>query len=182
MLTLVVSGMSVDDVKENHRLSQLVRKMQDAISTLRDEISDANSELAASRKLFDEQKQILLQELDRERSRRHRAEAALEKVSHRETTSRGTSTEAPPPSEPLEIKHLETPRKTEFDAFCDWLNFTARVREVDFQELFRSLGLDTVERVCANISEGDLLSSGVPPHKAKAVMQCVMECTIQYLQ
>jgi hypothetical protein len=178
--------MSSDDlVKENHRLSQLVRKMQDAISTLRDEITDANSELAASRKLFDEQKQILLQELDRERSKRFRVESLMARQTVKETLSRGTNTlatsDASTSSEQITTQRVEAPRRTEFEAFCDWVSFTARVRDVDFEELFRNLGFETVEDVCANVSQGDLIAAGISLQKSNLVMQCVMECTVQYL-
>lgn len=44
-----------------------VRRLEEAVQTLREELSDANEELLASRKLFDEQRGLLLRELDRER-------------------------------------------------------------------------------------------------------------------
>ena len=44
-----------------------VRRLEEAVHTLREELSDANEELLASRKLFDEQRCLLLRELDRER-------------------------------------------------------------------------------------------------------------------
>ncbi|CUF93370.1 Hypothetical protein, putative [Bodo saltans] len=181
--------MSNDDlVKENHRLSQLVRRMQDAVSTLRDEIADANSELAASRKLFDEQKQILLQELDRERLKRSRVESQLERQSSKETTSRGTNTiatsDASTSSNQIDqevVHRVVPPKRTEFAAFCDWIGFTARLRDVDIKDVFHNLGHLTVEDVCANVCESDLLSAGVSHQKSKVVMQCIMECTMQYL-
>lgn len=185
---------SDDLVKENHRLSQLVRKMQDAISTLRDEITDANAELVASRKLFDEQKQILLQELDRERAKRTRVERVLERSQKKDLVSCGTNTVSTSDAavatqscgqseeeNDARVLSVAPPNRTEFEAFCDWLSFTAKVRDVDFQELFRGIGLRTVEEVCANVTEYDLVEFGVSPQKAKVVMHCIMECTIQFL-
>lgn len=55
-------------LRENSRLAQQVHRLQSIVSTLRDEVSDANAEIGALRRLFDEQKQILLQEIERERS------------------------------------------------------------------------------------------------------------------
>lgn len=58
-----------DEIKrDNRRLASQVKRLQDVVAAMRDEIADANAEIVASRRLHDEQKALLLQELHRERS------------------------------------------------------------------------------------------------------------------
>lgn len=186
-------------VKENSRLTQLVRRMQDAVSTLREEVSDANAELAASRRLFDEQKQILLQELDRERLRRSQLESQVESLSmryQRKQVSVGTNT-IPTSDAAVETvdSHHRAPQgaittternssisqwRTPLEDFSDWLVRSVGCRE-DLHSIFLSMGARTVEEVCANITEGDLVSSGVALLKARAIMHLIMEQTMSLL-
>lgn len=63
--------------RENARLAQQVRRLQDVVQTMRDEIGDANAEIAASQRLFEEQKGLLLQELQRERAWREQLQRRL---------------------------------------------------------------------------------------------------------
>ena len=78
-------------LRENARLVQQTRKLQEVVASMRDEIADANAEIAASKRLAEEQKHILLLELQRERAQREALDKRLQTM-HVEQVSVGTNT------------------------------------------------------------------------------------------
>ena len=215
--------------RDNQRLAMQVRRLQDVVAAMRDEIADANAEIVASRRLHDEQKALLLQELHRERAWREQLQKVVKggpKISIgvntvtdvATTTTAETGTMAFDPSDDdiddegyyLEDRHgrsrsnswaaTRAPRRGARETmayqqmsaavgrervlqeFADSISRRTNYHDRDLYKLFKSLGATTVDEVCANISEQDLVGSGVPVLKARAMMHLIMEHTSTLLQ
>lgn len=182
--------MQNDLFAENARLSASLRKWQDAAVALRDEVEDANSEILALRRLFEEQKQMLIAELDRERNQRCELERELKLLRHsskKPVVSTGTNTpsttEVAVSTDEMSPHYLlvKPPVTDALQMFADALARNAGVLTIDLYQLFRDLGADSVEEICAHISEKDLLRAGVPLMKARAVMNLVAQKTREIL-
>jgi hypothetical protein len=186
--------------RENGRLAQQNLKLQEIIATLRDEIADANAEIAASRRLFEEQKLVLVQELDRERMWRESLARHIEQQKTRSssvsigcntdkisTLTSQTMTDLPKPLYTDRLRPITSipeamrrNRNRDFSAlqdFADWLSRSSNYHHRDLFSLFESLGATSVEEVCANITESDLVTFGVPLIKARIIMHLIMEQT-----
>ena len=193
-------------LRENSRLTQQLKRLQSIVSTLRDEVADANAEIAASRRLFDEQKQILIQEVERERSWREALAKQLSgsKVqkssvgtntmmdSHTSTVADATTMtpSTPTPKKALrEMQHsfnsfhsngTQTAirrRVSPLQDFSDWLCRGANYHSRDLCAMFEAMGATSVDEVCANVTEEDLVRSGIPLLKARSMMHLIMEQT-----
>lgn len=79
-------------VRENARLTSQVRRLQDVVSTMREEIADANAEVAALTRLHEEQHSLVLQELARERGLRQKLQAHITERANVQHASVGTGT------------------------------------------------------------------------------------------
>jgi hypothetical protein len=193
-------------IRENSRLSAQLKRLQSVVSTLRDEVADANAEIAASRRLFDEQKQILIQEIERERSWRESLAAQLsgskiQKISvgtntlmdsHTSTVADATTmtpTAAPSPKS-VRVSQREvqfhapsiqfTPsqrRASPLQDFSDWLSRGTNYHSRDLCAMFEAMGATSVDEVCANVTEEDLVRCGIPLLKARGMMHLIMEQT-----
>lgn len=64
--------------RENVRLVSQARRLQELVQAMREEISDANAEIAASKRLYEEQRQMFLHELQRERAQKERLAQAID--------------------------------------------------------------------------------------------------------
>ena len=185
-------------LRENSRLVQQLKRMQSIVSTLRDEVADANAEIAASRRLFDEQKQILIQEVERERSWRESLAKQVSGSSKSPKVSVGTNTmmdnhtstvadattmtptsPTPKKSRDLQLQARVSGRRrvSELQDFSDWLCRGANYHSRDLCALFEAMGASTPDEVCANVTEDDLVKSGIPLLKARSMMHLIMEQT-----
>jgi hypothetical protein len=193
--------------RENARLTAQLKRLQSVVSTLRDEVADANAEIAASRRLFDEQKEILMQEIERERAWResvvsHVSVNSVQKFSvgtntmmdsHTSTVADAAtmtpSVSSPPPSKQnaLSVKvnrssHSGSPialqrKMSPLQDFADWLSRGTNYRGRDLCAMFDAMGASSVDEVCANVTEEDLVRCGIPLLKARGMMHLIMEQT-----
>lgn len=79
-------------LRENARLVAQVRKLQDLVATMREEIADANSEVAALNRLHDEQLALTNETVVRERTLREQLQAHIAERASIRFASVGTNT------------------------------------------------------------------------------------------
>lgn len=189
-------------VREKAKLAQQVKQLQAVAGALRDEVADANAELAASHRLFEEQKAFLMQEIERERAWRealarqlHQSKSAKVSVgtmtvSESSTTTVAdacTNTGASTNSFPLMVGGPAPPLSSSFgggelEQFASWLERRAAYQGRSLFRIFEEMGATGVDDVCANVQLGDLVERGVPVLKARAVLFAIEEFVKAQLQ
>ena len=73
-------------LRENARLAAQNRKLQELVEAMREEIADANAEIAAGKRLHDEQRHAFLQRLEQERGAMQAATSKLRSAVTRPST------------------------------------------------------------------------------------------------
>lgn len=194
-----MNGSSVDAsalLRDNARLAHQNKKLQEIVEALKEEVSDANTEIAALTQLFEEQKALLAHELHNERQWRE----SLQKEIARQRDSKvsiatmtnfevGTSTIGEVAVGTDDVAE-ETPHgpssqhgfaRRELGEFSEWLARHAHYHGPSLAVLFDTMGASTVVDVCSTISEKDLLGHGVSIVKARSIMHLIREHTAALL-
>jgi hypothetical protein len=206
-----MAGVSTSDynalLRENARLVAQNRKLQELVETMREEIADANAEIAAGKRLYEEQRTAYLHRLESERSALHltveRLRSAAERPDVRAVatntfseiststvmdaaTNTITSLGSPPSARPHDFRNSSREERrapgNELRQFSDYLSRTSGYAGRDLSVLFSHvLGATSVSEVCAVLCERDLCDFGIPPAKARQILHLVMDHTSRLL-